>query len=81
MEPPIVAGHMEELRFWKRQQWAVTAYAIALIAGAFHMSQSLKPLARWEKAVAMIIAFLRRGWEWMVDLASARKSWADAIGS
>jgi hypothetical protein len=57
MQAPVRAGHMEELRFWKRQQWYVAAAGVGLIAGVFQMSQSLKPLACWEKAVASIIVF------------------------
>jgi hypothetical protein len=55
MEAPIKAGYMEELRFGKRQQWAVAAASIALIAGAFHMADGAKPLACWEKWAASIL--------------------------
>jgi hypothetical protein len=49
----IKAAFWEELRFTKRQQWAVTIAAVGLIAGAFHMAHTVKhPLAPWEKYVA-----------------------------
>jgi len=41
MEAPVRAGYMEELRVGKRQQWAVAAAAIALIAGASHLAKSM----------------------------------------
>jgi hypothetical protein len=37
---------LEEIRFAKKQQWAVAIAAITLIAGAFHMAHTVKqPLA------------------------------------
>jgi hypothetical protein len=63
MEAPIKAGYMEELRFAKRQQWAVAAATITFIAGAFHMSHSVKqPLACWEKwIVTFLISIIATG--------------------
>jgi hypothetical protein len=59
MAPPVRAAHMEEVRFWKRQQWAVAGYAIALIAGAFHMTQSVRePLGTYEKVVASVLVLV-----------------------
>ena len=78
MEAPIKAGYMEELRFGKRQQWAVAAATIALIAGAFHLAQSMAPLACWEKAVASnIVLVVAAGGIWLMfdlqtHLASTR---------
>jgi hypothetical protein len=80
LEPPVRAAHMEEIRFWKRQQWAVAGYAIALIAGAFHMTQSVQqPLGFYEKVVASFLVFLiARGggrliWELQESLKKTRK--------
>jgi len=51
----IKTAYLEEIRFAKLQQWAVTVAAITLIAGAFHMAHTVKqPLAIWEKVVATI---------------------------
>jgi hypothetical protein len=78
MEAPIKAGHMEELRFGKRQQWAVAAYTIGLIAGAFHLADGAKPLACWEKAVVSnIVLLVAAGGIWLMfdlqkHLASTR---------
>jgi hypothetical protein len=44
MDSTTKAAYLEELRFAKRQQWAVTLAIIAFIAGAFHMAHSAKPL-------------------------------------
>jgi hypothetical protein len=79
MEAPIKAGYMEELRFAKRQQWYVAAAAIGLIAGAFHLAQSMAPLACWEKAVASnIVLLVAAGGIWLMfdlqhHLANTRK--------
>jgi len=76
MEPPVRAGHMEELRFWKRQQWAVAGYAIALIAGGFHIAQSLMPPLRpWEKGTAsVLIVVIGAGAGWLIwDLQESLK--------
>ena len=49
-EAAITAARLEELRFAKRQQWAVAIATITFIAGAFHMAHTVKqPLALWEK--------------------------------
>jgi hypothetical protein len=67
MPPPIRAAHMEELRFWKKQQWAVAGAAIALIAGAIPLSQNMKPLACWEKAVAsLLVLSVAGGGGWLI---------------
>jgi hypothetical protein len=50
MRDVIKAAYLEELRFAKRQQWAVTIAAVTLIAGAYSMVQ---PLGPWEKHVAI----------------------------
>ena len=50
MRDTIKAAYLEELRFAKRQQWAVTTAVIALIAGAYSMAQ---PLGPWEKHLAV----------------------------
>jgi hypothetical protein len=72
MEAPIKAGYMEELRFGKRQQWAVAAASIALIAGAFHVADGAKPLASWEKrAVSMLDC---SGWRHRIDFELAKPS-------
>jgi len=43
----------DELRFAKRQQWAVTAAAIALIAGIYHIADNADPpMAPWEQHLA-----------------------------
>jgi hypothetical protein len=80
MDPPVRAAHMEEIRFWKRQQWAVGGYAIALIAGAFHMMQSVpQPLGPYEKGVASVLVLvIARGggrliWELQESLEKTRK--------
>jgi|SRR6516165_866595 hypothetical protein len=52
----IEAARLEELRFAKRQQWAVAIATITFIAGAFHMAHSVKPLLEpWEKLTATIL--------------------------
>jgi len=68
MDPSIKAAHMEELRFWKRQQWAVTTAAIALIAGAFHVAQTvMPPPVLWEKWVASIlVGAIAVGGGWLI---------------
>jgi hypothetical protein len=49
----IEAAGLEELRFAKRQQWAVAIATLTFIAGAFHMAHNVEPpLAFWEKFVA-----------------------------
>ena len=79
MAPPVVAGYMEELRFAKRQQWAVAAATIALIAGTFHLAQGMTSLACWEKAVASnIVLLVAAGGIWLMfdlqwHLANTRK--------
>jgi hypothetical protein len=55
MEAPIKTAYLEELRFAKRQQWAVTIAAITLIAGAFHIANLDPPLHPWEKVAATIL--------------------------
>ena len=50
MRDVIKAAYLEELRFAKRQQWAVTIAVVTLIAGAYSMVQ---PLGPWEKHVAI----------------------------
>jgi hypothetical protein len=68
MEGPVRAGYMEELRFLKRQQWAVIIAAITLTAGAFHMAQSvMPPPVGWEKTVATnILSFVAVGGVWLL---------------
>jgi hypothetical protein len=71
MDPPVIAGYMEELRFAKRQQWAVAGYAIALIAGAFQLMKP--PLTTCEKSwVTLAIVGVAAGGIWLVlcDLQS-----------
>jgi len=46
----IKAALWEELRFAKRQQWAVTAAVLGLMAGAY---TTVQPLGLWEKRVAV----------------------------
>jgi hypothetical protein len=68
MEAPIKAGYMEELRFGKRQQWAVATAAIALMAGAFHLADGMKPLLNgYEKsAVTLLVIALMVGGIWLI---------------
>src|SRR5262249_28656779 len=41
---------LEELRFAKQQQWAVAIATITLMAGAYHIVNTVKaPLGPWEK--------------------------------
>jgi hypothetical protein len=41
---------LEELRFAKQQQWAVAIATITLMAGAYHVVDTVKtPLDPWEK--------------------------------
>jgi len=56
---------MEELRFAKRQQWAVTV--VTLIAGAYSMVQ---PLGPWEKRVAIRLIWIvvAGGWYLLCSL-------------
>jgi len=49
------AARLEELRFAKRQQWAITIAAITLMAAAYHVADTMTvkaPLASWEKHFA-----------------------------
>jgi protein-S-isoprenylcysteine O-methyltransferase Ste14 len=65
MDTPVIAGYMEELRFAKRQQWAVAGYAIALIAGAFQLMKP--PLTTCEKSwVTLAIVGVAAGGIWLV---------------
>ena len=68
MDSTTKAAYLEELRFAKRQQWAVTLAIIAFIAGAFHMAHSAKPLlGSGEKhAVAGFILFVVVGGSWLL---------------
>jgi len=63
----IKAALWEELRFVKRQQWAVTTAVIALIAGAYSIAGVKQPLGLWEKWVAMgfILGLVAGGW-WLL---------------
>jgi hypothetical protein len=62
-DPAIEAARLEELRFAKRQQWAVAIATITFIAGAFHMAHTVKPpLALWEKhAVTVLVSIVAVG--------------------
>ena len=56
--PHIVAlyqGAAAHLRFMKRQQWAITNYLIAILAGIFAVSRANGCIAMWEKGAAIII--------------------------
>ena len=68
MEALVRAGYMEELRFAKRQQWAVATAAIALIAGVYHLGDGIKPpLTAYEKlAVMLAILGVTAGGIWLV---------------
>lgn len=56
MTDTIEAARLEELRFAKRQQWAVAIATITFIAGAFHITHSMvQPLTVCEKLVATIL--------------------------
>jgi hypothetical protein len=57
----IKAAYLEELRFAKRQQWAVTTAVIALIAGAYSIVQ---PLGPWEKRVAVRLIWIAVAGGW-----------------
>jgi hypothetical protein len=47
---------LDELRFAKRQQWAITAAAIALIAGIYHIADNADPPMRhWEQHLAAFL--------------------------
>jgi hypothetical protein len=55
-EATIEAARLEEIRFAKRQQWAVAIATITFIAGAFHIAHTVQHrLACWEKVVATIL--------------------------
>jgi hypothetical protein len=63
----IMAALLEELRFAKRQQWAVTIAGITLIAGAFHIAGVKQPLGFWEKVGATgFIWFVVIGGCWLL---------------
>jgi hypothetical protein len=50
---------LDELRFAKRQQWAVTAAAIALIAGIYHIADNADPPLRdWEQHLAAFLVLV-----------------------
>ncbi len=68
MDSTTKAAHLEELRFAKRQQWAVTLAIIAFIAGAFHMAHTVKPpLGSGERhAVAVSVVFVVVGGWWLL---------------
>src|SRR5215813_8634461 len=67
MRDTIKAAYMEELRFAKRQQWAVTIAVVTLIAGAYSMVQ---PLGPWEKRVAIRLIWIvvAGGWYLLCSL-------------
>jgi hypothetical protein len=50
MDGTIRAAYLEELRFAKRQQWAVAIATLTFIAGAYTITKDINPpLGRWEK--------------------------------
>jgi hypothetical protein len=52
----IEAARLEELRFAKRQQWAVAIATITFVAGAFHMAHNVEPAPNLcEKLVTTIL--------------------------
>ena len=59
---------LDELRFAKRQQWAVTAAAIALIAGIYHIADNADPpMAPWEQHLAVFLVLaVAAGGIWML---------------
>ena len=63
----IKAALWEELRFAKRQQWAVTAAVITFIVGAYNV---VKPLGPCEKVAATILitSMVFGGIYWLFDL-------------
>jgi len=61
MRDTIKAAYLEELRFAKRQQWAVTIAVVTLIAGAYSIVQSLGP---WEKHVAIRLIWIVVAGSW-----------------
>src|SRR5215510_1609056 len=63
----IKAALWEELRFAKRQQWTITAAVVALIGGAYSLTEKLGP---WEKvaATALITVIVVGGIYWLFDL-------------
>jgi hypothetical protein len=65
----IKAALWEELRFVKRQQWTITAAAVALIASTYSAVQSLAP-SDLEKigATILVVVVAAGGVYWLVDL-------------
>ena len=60
----LKAALLAELRFAKRQQWAVTAAVLGLMAGAY---TTLQPLGLWEKRVAVsFICIVAAGGSWLL---------------
>ena len=57
--PPHIAARFQEdttqLRFMKRQQWAITNYLLALLAGIFGIVKAIGGLAGWEKDFLLTI--------------------------
>jgi hypothetical protein len=52
----------EEIRFAKKQQWAITAYVMALLGAAFAIADAAEPpLEVWEKAVGSLFAVIAVG--------------------
>jgi len=64
----IKAALWEELRFAKRQQWAVSAAAIALITGIYHIADNADPpMAPWEQHLAVfLVLVVAVGGIWML---------------
>jgi len=49
-------SRLDELRFAKRQQWSITAAALALLGAVFGVAHTMVPLGPSEKALAAIFA-------------------------
>jgi hypothetical protein len=69
IDSTIKAAYLEELRFAKRQQWAVAIAAITLIAGAFHIAHNIKEplLICWETlGITLLVCGVAGGGCWLL---------------
>ena len=60
--PPHIAARFQEdtaqLRFMKRQQWAITNYLLALLAGIFGIVKAIGGLAGREKEILLTVILI-----------------------
>ena len=51
----VYQGEVEQLRFMKRQQWAITNYLVAIFAGILAVDEFVKHPPQWQNCTAIAI--------------------------